>query len=626
LLHTLIQSDGSTFQARQWGDEWHHGWETEEGYTIVFDESLKSWTYATHDFDGNLISSSKIVRKDRPPIDILKYIRPTVQPRKIIHSMKMEKAINVYQKGVSPAGTANIPVILVNFIDTNPTYSPLNFHTLLFGSGNNSLKEYFEEVSYGKFSISTGPNGVVGWYTASNTHDYYGENDEQGYDKRTGQLAREAVEAADAAGFDWSPYDQDEDCYVDVVAIIHQGTDEATSGNPTDIWGALWLWPDPGGYETKTPCSKGGFIKVNDYIIVSEILYGGINTIGAFAHEYAHALGLPDLYDTDYSSYGVGSWSLMGYGLFNYVNVSGDSPAHLDAWSKYKLGWVTPIQVKGTLTHQTITQAETTPDVYQLLSGSPSTGGEYFLIENRQKVGFDRELPGAGLLIWHIDERKFDNDHECYPGGPSCATDHYHVALVQSDNLWDLEKKNSDGDTVGDPGDPFPGLTGNTSFDGHSTPNSNLYNGNPSGVSATDISASGPIMRATINVTPPTVGPDLTGEWSSNPYQTCKITKSGLKCKIAGTLKIENTGSQNASPSIAKFYLSDNHPFHQKYDLKSVSIGKVKAVSGYKFIKLSYSLPLGYSASGQYLIAIIDPDNKVTEIDETNNVIAFGPI
>jgi subtilase family serine protease len=99
-----------------------------------------------------------------------------------------------------------------------------------------------------------------------------------------------------------------------------------------------------------------------------------------------------------------------------------------------------------------------------------------------------------------------------------------------------------------------------------------------------------------------------------------------LKYKIAGTLKIENTGSQNASPSIAKFYLSDNHPFHQKYDLKSVSIGKVKAVSGYKFIKLSYSLPLGYSASGQYLIAIIDPDNKVTEIDETNNVIAFGPI
>lgn len=189
LLHTLIQSDGSTFQARQWGDEWHHGWETEEGYTIVFDESLKSWTYATHDFDGNLISSSKIVWKDRPPTDILKYIRPTVQPRKIIHSMKMEKAINVYQKGVSPAGTANIPVILVNFIDTNPTYSPLNFHTLLFGSGNNSLKEYFEEVSYRKFSISTGPNGVVGWYTASNTHDYYGENDEQGYDKRTGQLA-----------------------------------------------------------------------------------------------------------------------------------------------------------------------------------------------------------------------------------------------------------------------------------------------------------------------------------------------------------------------------------------------------------------------------------------------------
>ena len=104
---------------------------------------------------------------------------------------------------------------------------------------------------------------------------------------------------------------------------------------------------------------------------------GTQETIGVFAHEYGHALGLPDLYDTDYSSNGIGDWSLMAGGSYNYIVRGGDSPAHLDAWCKYSLGWVTPTQVSGTLTNESITQGATTSDVYKLLSGSPSSG-EYF--------------------------------------------------------------------------------------------------------------------------------------------------------------------------------------------------------------------------------------------------------
>ena len=60
-------------------------------------------------------------------------------------------------------------------------------------------------------------------------------------------------------------------------------------------------------------------------------------TIGVFCHEYGHALGLPDLYDTTIASQGVGKWSLMGAGTWNGVKRAGDCPAHLDAWSKIKL-------------------------------------------------------------------------------------------------------------------------------------------------------------------------------------------------------------------------------------------------------------------------------------------------
>jgi hypothetical protein len=159
----------------------------------------------------------------------------------------------------------------------------------------------------------------------------------------------------------------------------------------------------------------------------------------------------------------------------------------------------------GTLLNEPIEQVETSGKVYQFLGGSPIPGsGEYFLVENRQKVNFDEGLPSSGLLIWHIDESKATNDntdntHECYPGGPSCTANHYRVALVQADNSWDLEKKNNGGDS----GDPFPGtcywfFNCNTSFDSLTSPNSALYSGSPSGVSITNISSSGPVMTATL--------------------------------------------------------------------------------------------------------------------------------
>jgi len=511
ITQTWSQSDGVNFKARQWGDENLHGWETEDGYSITYDENLNRWTYAVHSEDGGLISSSRIVGKDSPP-DVSRHIRPKGEQllkglSKEPASGDLQQALHVDsskpQRVVPSTGTGNIPVILINFKDRTTTYTTSNFNNLFFGTGNYSMKDYYQEVSYGAFSVSAGPSGVAGWYTASNTHDYYGSNDTYGYDRWPGTLVREAVTAADAAGFNFASYDQDGDCYVDTVAIIHQGNGEEASGVSTDIWSSKWDlnsayyygYSNGGEYTTNDACSSGGYIKVNDFIVMPETLLGGLTTIGAITHEYGHALGLPDLYDTDYSSEGIGNWSLMAGGSWNYVTIAGDRPAHLDAWCKYYLGWVTPTQVSATLTAEPITSAATTADVYQLRNGSPSTGGEYFLVENRQKTGFDAGLPGAGLLVWHIDESVSTNDNECYPGGPSCTTNHYHVALVQADNLYELEKSINGGDT----GDPYPGSTNNTSFTDSSSPNSKLYNGTSSKVSITNISTSGSTMTATLS-------------------------------------------------------------------------------------------------------------------------------
>ncbi len=508
--HVLSQPDGSEFRARQWGDERVHGWETAEGYTIARDRVTGEWTYALRDGRGRMVPSSWVVGESPPPAGMARSLRPAATaPGGLSRTAPADAGSGRPAGVVPPSGSANIPVILVTFPDRSTTYSVSDFESLLFGTGVRSMKDYYEEVSYGAFTVSPGPSGIAGWFTAANGHDYYGANDGDGWDRWPGDLVYEAVAAADGT-VDFSAYDSDGDCYVDVVGIVHQGTGEEVGESSADIWSHRWSLSNArySGYShygvytsgDSDPSCPGGY-KVDDYIIMPELYrtapYPLQSTIGVFTHEYGHALGLPDLYDTDGSSDGVGRWGLMGSGCWNYVGTAGDSPSHLSAWSKYFLGWVTPVEVTEELTGETIEAAAA--DVYRLLSGSPSSGGEYFLVENRQRAAgtFDVGLPGSGLAIWHIDDDKEDNRSECYP--PSdCSVDHYRVSLVQADGRWDLEK----GANNGDGGDLYPGSTDNRSFTGESTPASELYNGLRNVVAVTDISSSSHIMTATLAVYP----------------------------------------------------------------------------------------------------------------------------
>ena len=501
LFRPLHQPDGSVFQARQWGDEWKHGWETTEGYTILKNSTSNTWEYALISDNGDITSSGKAVGRDTPP-KVPLHIRPIGESRKKTLPLRDINPSERRQNSVGPqsvvpaTGTGYIPVILVNFSDTTTTYTDTNFEALLFGTGNNSMKDYYEEVSYGAFTVSAGSAGVVDWYTAANTHDYYGTN-VSGDDQYPATLVREAVVAADAA-VDFSEYDLDGDCYVDVVAIVHQGTGEEAGGSTTDIWSHSWNLNsassngDGSGAYTTNDSAGCGNIVVNDYIIQPEILYGNMQTMGVFAHEYGHALGLPDLYDTDGSSEGIGYWGLMAAGSWNYVTRDGDSPAHLSAWSKYKLGWITPTKVTSTLISEPIAEAASNDDVYQFLDGSPSGGGQYFLVENRNQSGFDAGLPASGLAIWHIDESKANNKEECTTA-TGCSSTHYKVALEQADGNFDLEKNSNRGDS----GDLY---VGGAAWNATTTPNSLLYDGTDNQLAVSSISSAGSSMTATLDI------------------------------------------------------------------------------------------------------------------------------
>ena len=127
--HTLKQSDGTEFKARQWGDEWLNGWETTDGYSIVFDENTQDWTYAVTGIDGDLVSSFKAVGIDSAPHNIERKLRPSGTALKDVQLLGPQRSIP--ERVVPPTGIANVPVFMMNFNDTTTTYTPAQFNTLL---------------------------------------------------------------------------------------------------------------------------------------------------------------------------------------------------------------------------------------------------------------------------------------------------------------------------------------------------------------------------------------------------------------------------------------------------------------------------------------------------------------
>ena len=192
----------------------------------------------------------------------------------------------------------------------------------------------------------------------------------------------------------------------------------------------------------------------------------------------------------------VGYWDLMdrGWMLGERLTTSGrpdwSSPAHPNPDTKIQMGWVQPILLRDNLPGAEITQVATTGQVYRMWREGQN-GQEYFLIENRQKVGFDGYLPEAGLLVWRINR--------ALPGqvGPG----QLRVSLLQADGRQDIEN----GDNAGDAADPFPGQLARRTLSDDTVPSLRDSNGVATGVSITEISAPGQVMTANLYVVPPMI-------------------------------------------------------------------------------------------------------------------------
>lgn len=436
-----------------------------------------------------------------PPNPYVK--KPIVQP-------KFPALMNAGAERVEkPVGERKALVILIEFSDNQYTYAPENFDSLIYGEDQNSLRDYYTEISYGKFTISK--NSIVSqWVMAPHDYSYY-IGDSFGiypgdYPNNVQGIVVAACSLADPF-VDFADFDEDDDGIVDALFIVHAGPGAEETGNPNHVWSHKWQLSNtgsgcPGPYHTDDG------VDVDPYSMEPECFetYTGRITVGVFAHEFGHVLGLPDLYDRDYSSYGIGIFGIMAAGSWGRANdqeLPGSSPVHFCTWSKYQFGFVSPIEVERMsittkYVNESIPCAAMNAVAYQLLEDPygpdwdwSGGNGEYFLVENRYRTGFDKSLPGDGLLILHIDDSRTHNDNENHP----------LVGLMQADGDADFLLNYGD---RGKAEDLWKDCS--TGFGEASIPSSHDYNGDATGVWVYDIGPADSVMVASFMITPVLLG------------------------------------------------------------------------------------------------------------------------
>jgi M6 family metalloprotease-like protein len=630
----------------------------------------------------------------------------------------------------SVSGTFAFPVLLGEFSNRPAGFEPSALDEKLFTgpSATGTLAEYFDEVSYGALSVT----GLVADWVVTFQDDVYYEGTSNGLlpnDAKTGEFLKELLDANDGTidfsafdndGPDGVPNSGDDDGFADLVVFVHSEAGGECGNASPNMWSHSWLyrgWPVSGGepYATNDPCANGGTILIDDYSIQPGVsCAGGVIEIGGFCHETGHALGLPDLFDSDGGSSGAGHWDLMALGAWN----TAASPAHLSAWSRAELGWVAPTVVTWEGSVRTIPQIETDPTCYLLpfsddrfrrmsecaIAGSYSlrcgldaaeaaargweggsgygngwmetvergfdydgstpvvlsfayahdlepetdsagvfldiggtrtalasytgvgsgtetidisshlgvlaapaaytiefvvktdaawsdedgknltdcgafviddmsvTGGgenyatgfessadgwgqnlddnppaEYWLVENRQPVGFDQHLHNSGLLVWHVDEEVIRSSLGNTGGAGNTAV--HGLVLEEADGMGQLLQDPLTTGNAGDPGDPFPGVSGSTGFDASSTPSSASNTGPPTEIEVSSIGPSGPTMTAFLRAGDPAplvtaVAPGIV----DNDRVSVGIGVDGDRIRPGATLRFVRTGEPVIAP------------------------------------------------------------------------------
>ncbi|MDD2191870.1 MAG: M6 family metalloprotease domain-containing protein [Bacteroidales bacterium] len=396
------QKNGKTITYTLNGDEFISWLTSLDGYTLL-ENQKQEIVYAIKDRDEGLIKSSVLATdpeyRSAEEILFLSSIKKGLfySPSQLEVSRKnRETRYSENQPNYIPTtGTPNFLVILINYSDIpfnadNATkmsnqISQSNYTT---DGATGSVKDYYFDNSMGALNANF---VVVGPYTLSQNQAYYGGNDSQGDDLRPREMVAEACSLA-SQDINFAIFDNDGDNYVDMIHVVYAGRGEHNGGGANAIWAHSWTIPS-------APMYNG--VRAYRYSCSNELrTTTQIDGIGTICHEMGHVLGLPDFYDTDYSTSGqaitLDSWDLMSSG--NYNNAS-KTPPYLSALERHMLGWIDPIILTNNNTPCTLPAISDSNKAYKVNLNT----NEFFIFEHRNKKKWDQYTPAKGMLVFHGD-------------------------------------------------------------------------------------------------------------------------------------------------------------------------------------------------------------------------------
>ncbi len=500
-IFRLKQPDGSYVAVKVWGDEFYQRVESLDGYTLVRNSKTGWICYAELSKGKSDFVATDVVYRGRAAantsllksggigwrfqkglrLDKESVRRKAAMAREALRVRIEEppapavpvppaKSLSAHAAATSSKSIVGL-TLLIDFPNVPADVNRVDIDNFLNqrgydGNGNNgSVRDYFYDVSNGQVDYT---NHTIEYYTAKKNKSYY-TNPKARHGSRAEKLIREALNALEERGFDFSVLTTN--TYGRVLGVNALYAGEVDNG-----W-SKGLWPHCGWFRKKF---RADGVYAQRYQITN-IGTMDPNTdsplqLRTFCHENGHMLFFwPDLYDYGWQSGGAGDYCLMAWGG------SDTNPVPPNPYFAGAQGWVNTYQMN----HDSISSEyfhEANSFAAHRFSNLQNLN-EYFLIESRLKTGRNASLPDEGLLIWHIDRYGRNNYEQMKPSR------HYQVSVEQADGMFDLENRFSGGD----PNDLFH-ADGNDSFGGHTQPNSRWWSGRESGLAVTNISAVGSTM------------------------------------------------------------------------------------------------------------------------------------
>lgn len=451
---TFTLKTGQTVQVQLCGDEFLHFWEDKDGNRYSYDTSdgLKPANMA------QLRTRAQVMRQQACPDNIIKKSLLTgangsTSLTRASSYMGKKRCLILLAQFSDKKFTMNDPKAFYNRVANEPGFSEGNF--------KGSVADYFKAQSNGKFEMNF---DVMGPYTLGE-QAYYGKNEGDQQDVNVQAMISGCLGKAASEGIDFSPYDWDGDGDMEMVFVVYAGRGEATGGDVNTIW------PHKGRMTNPVKC---GNKTLTNYACSNELSVSNeVDGIGTICHEFSHCFGYPDAYDVNYTGlYGMGTWDLMCQG--NY-NGNGFTPAGYTAYEKYAAGWITPIELKENTSVSGMKPLAEGGDAY--IFKNPNNSDEYYLIENRQKKGWDAGLAGSGIIINHIDYNLKAWNYNIPNSMMSGINDHERITLIPADNI--KSDKNEEND-------PWPYGNKNR-LANNTTPACNTYNLNTDGTKLMNI-------------------------------------------------------------------------------------------------------------------------------------------